>query len=59
MKNAATMRLTRILDSVLMGRNCRKPDPNCITQTEGGYLPVLVKVIGGKECCAYCDKEMR
>ena len=40
---------------------CTNPvctNPNCITQTEGGYLPALVKVMGGVECCAYCDKEL-
>lgn len=34
-------------------------NPNCITQSEGSYLPSLVKRIGGVECCAYCDKELR
>ena len=41
---------------------CTNPvcsNPNCITQTEGSYLPALTKVIGGMECCAYCDKELR
>ncbi|MBQ3089026.1 MAG: aspartate carbamoyltransferase [Oscillospiraceae bacterium] len=33
-------------------------NPNCITQTEGGYLPVLIKKIGGVDCCAYCDKAL-
>lgn len=30
---------------------------NCITQTEL-YLPRLTKTVGGKTCCAYCDKEI-
>ncbi|MCD8047138.1 MAG: aspartate carbamoyltransferase [Clostridiales bacterium] len=35
-------------------------NPNCITQTEGSYLPPLVKTVGGGvECCAYCDKALR
>ncbi len=29
-------------------------NPNCITQFEA-YLPPLVKVNGGVECCAFCD----
>ena len=32
-------------------------NPNCITQQEP-YLPPLTKQIGGKTCCAYCDKEL-
>ena len=41
---------------------CTKPvcsNPNCITRTEGGYLPALVKKIGGRDCCGYCDKELK
>ena len=41
---------------------CTSPvcsNPNCITQTEGTYLPALVKMIGTQECCAYCDKALR
>ena len=34
---------------------CR--NKNCITQTEL-YLPNLTKTVGGKTCCAYCDKEI-
>lgn len=30
---------------------------NCITQTER-YLPPLTKLLGGKTCCGYCDKEI-
>ncbi len=30
---------------------------NCITQTEL-YLPNLTKNVGGKCCCAFCDKEI-
>lgn len=30
---------------------------NCVTQTEL-YLPGLTKTIGGKCCCAFCDKEI-
>ena len=35
---------------------CR--NPRCITQTEH-YLPPLVKQAGGKDCCAFCDGELR
>ena len=31
---------------------CR--NPRCITRTEG-YLPPLVRQIGGVDCCAFCD----
>lgn len=30
---------------------------NCITQTEL-YLPNLIRDVGGKCCCAFCDKEI-
>lgn len=30
---------------------------NCITQTEL-YLPNLTKIVGGKCCCGFCDKEI-
>ena len=33
-------------------------NPRCITQTQL-YLPPLVKKMGGKDCCAYCDAELR
>ena len=46
-------------DPVEIGTKPVCHNPNCITQTEGGYLPPLVKTIGGVECCAYCDKELR
>lgn len=46
-------------DPVEIGTKPVCSNPNCITQTEGGYLPPLVKTIGGVECCAYCDKELR
>ena len=32
-------------------------NPNCITRQEA-YLPPRTKQIGGKTCCAYCDKEL-
>lgn len=32
-------------------------NPRCITQSEI-YLPPLTKMVGGTECCAYCDKEI-
>ncbi|MBQ8801727.1 MAG: aspartate carbamoyltransferase [Clostridium sp.] len=32
--------------------------PRCITQTQL-YLPPLVKKMGGKDCCAFCDAELR
>lgn len=37
------------------GPVCR--NPGCITQSEL-YLPPLTKVVGGKTCCGYCDKEI-
>ena len=33
-------------------------NPRCITRTEG-YLPPLVKRIGGVDCCAFCDAPLR
>ena len=33
-------------------------NPRCITQTEH-YLPPLVRKNGGKDCCAFCDAELR
>ena len=33
-------------------------NPRCITQTER-YLPPLVKRNGTKDCCAFCDAELR
>jgi len=33
-------------------------NPNCITQTQQ-YLPPLVKKNGGKDCCAFCDAELK
>ncbi len=33
-------------------------NPRCITQTEG-YLPPMVKEIGGVPCCAFCDSELK
>ncbi len=56
--------LTKLIEQ---GR--KKPDPvtvgegplchnrTCVTQTEL-YLPPLTKEVGGKCCCAYCDKEI-
>ncbi len=53
----------------LVAHGRRKPAPveigtaplchnkSCITQSEL-YLPPLTKTIGGKCCCAYCDKEI-
>lgn len=45
-------------DPVEIGTKPVCHNPNCITQTEGSYLPVLVKKIGGVDCCAYCDKAL-
>ena len=33
-------------------------NPRCITQTQL-YLPPLVKKVDGKDCCAFCDHELR
>ena len=60
-------RMALLMKMVEQGR--RRPEPqeigekplcrnkNCITQTEL-YLPNLTKTIGGKTCCAFCDKEI-
>ncbi len=40
-----------------IGAAPRCGNPNCITQSEK-YLPPLTKMVGGVECCAYCDKEL-
>ncbi len=45
-------------DPVEIGTKPVCHNPNCITQTDGSYLPVLVKKIGGVDCCAYCDKAL-
>ncbi|MCD7757180.1 MAG: aspartate carbamoyltransferase [Clostridiales bacterium] len=47
----------RIPDPVEIGTTPRCSNPNCITQSEK-YLPPLTKLVGGVECCAYCDKEL-
>lgn len=44
-------------DPVPVGTAPKCHNPNCITQTEL-YLPNLTKEIGGKCCCAFCDKEI-
>ncbi len=41
----------------IVGRKPLCSNQNCITQTEL-YLPPLTKHIGGKDCCAFCDKEI-
>ncbi len=60
-------RMALLIKLVEQGR--RRPEPqivgekpqchnkNCITQTEL-YLPPLTREIGGKQCCAFCDKEI-
>ncbi|MCD8335587.1 MAG: aspartate carbamoyltransferase [Clostridiales bacterium] len=47
----------RIPAPVEIGTAPRCCNPNCITQSEK-YLPPLTKLVGGVECCAYCDKEL-
>ncbi|MCC8074996.1 MAG: aspartate carbamoyltransferase [Clostridiales bacterium] len=47
----------RIPGPVEIGTTPRCGNPNCITQSEK-YLPPLTKMVGGVECCAYCDKEL-
>ena len=48
----------RMPDAVEIGTAPVCCNPNCITQSEL-YLPPLVKKTGGKDCCAYCDAELR
>jgi len=45
-------------DAVEIGTKPVCSNPRCITQTEH-YLPPLVKKNGGKDCCAFCDAELR
>ncbi len=45
-------------DVVEIGTKPVCSNPRCITQTEH-YLPPLVKKNGGKDCCAFCDAELR
>lgn len=45
-------------DAVEIGTKPVCTNPNCITQTEH-YLPPLVKNVGGVECCAFCDAELK
>jgi len=45
-------------EPVAVGHGCCCPNPNCITRTEH-YLPALTKVIGGVECCAFCDTPLK
>ncbi len=33
-------------------------NPRCITQTQP-YLPPLIRKIGGKDCCGFCDAQLR
>ena len=61
-------RMALLMKMVEQGR--KKPEPveigtgpicsnkRCVTQTEL-YLPNLTKEIGGKCCCAFCDKEIK
>ena len=44
-------------DSQEIGQGPICHNKNCITQTEL-YLPNLTKNVGGKCCCAFCDKEI-
>ena len=45
-------------DVVEIGTKPVCTNPRCITQTEH-YLPPLVKKNGGKDCCAFCDAELK
>jgi len=45
-------------DAVEIGTKPVCSNPRCITQTEH-YLPPLVKKSGGKDCCAFCDAELK
>jgi len=45
-------------DVVEIGTKPVCSNPNCITQTQQ-YLPPLVKKNGGKDCCAFCDAELK
>lgn len=45
-------------DAVEIGTKPVCTNPRCITQTEH-YLPPLVKKNGGKDCCAFCDAELK
>ncbi len=45
-------------DMVEIGTKPVCSNPNCITQTQY-YLPPLVKKNGGKDCCAFCDAELK
>ena len=60
-------RMALLMKMVEQGRRAPEPqdigekplchNKNCITQSEL-YLPNLTKTIGGKTCCAFCDKEI-
>lgn len=60
-------RMALLMKLVEQGRKKPEPQPigekplchnkNCITQTEL-YLPPLTKQVGGKNYCAFCDKEI-
>ena len=45
-------------DVVEIGTKPVCSNPRCITRTEL-YLPPLVKKNGGKDCCAFCDAELK
>ena len=45
-------------DVVEIGTQPVCSNPNCITQTDR-YLPPLVRQIGGKDCCGFCDAALR
>ena len=47
-----------ISEAVEIGTRQVCSNARCITQTDG-YLPPLVKVMGGVQCCAFCDSELR
>ena len=45
-------------DVVEIGTKPVCSNPRCITQTDL-YLPPLIKKNGGKDCCAFCDAELK
>ena len=46
------------IDAVEIGTKPVCSNPHCITQSQL-YLPPLVKKNGGKDCCAFCDAELK
>ncbi len=57
LEHLATQPRSEIHTAVEIGTKPLCTNPRCITQTEG-YLPPLVKEIGGVQCCAFCDSEL-